>query len=256
MQSGVIIGLVLFYMIVWIVIQFKIFDYIIFDPMSFFMRLIFAGLLVGIAMMYLTIYFWQIALIIFIILALIAFGKGKTAGGVALIIVAIIVAVVCRNIKSDALKNNSKDSAVTQSQSYDGSEDNDDSYDPEEIDLNDSDESDESSDQYNDTDSSNSDDDSEESDSEGDDYIFPESDSGYISKDAAEELNDSELRIAINEIYARHGYHFKSEDLQDYFDSKPWYEDQGITDQSEIASDFNVYEKKNVQILTNERSKR
>ncbi|PID23620.1 YARHG domain-containing protein [Sporosarcina sp. P7] len=36
-------------------------------------------------------------------------------------------------------------------------------------------------------------------------------------------FSKSDLRIARNEIYARHGYIFKSEDLQKYFNSQTWY---------------------------------
>ena len=32
-----------------------------------------------------------------------------------------------------------------------------------------------------------------------------------------------QLRIARNEIYARHGRLFVDQELQDYFDSKDWY---------------------------------
>ena len=44
-------------------------------------------------------------------------------------------------------------------------------------------------------------------------------------EDVAPILDDQEkLSIARNEIYARHGRMFDTEWLQEYFDSKPWYE--------------------------------
>lgn len=106
--------------------------------------------------------------------------------------------------------------------------------------------------------SEESDDDSDNSDTDDSDeeYIYPQSDSEYISAEDASQLDDDDLRIAINEIYARHGYHFKSSELQDYFDSCSWYTDEGITDQSEIKSDMNKYEKKNLKILVAEREER
>ena len=40
------------------------------------------------------------------------------------------------------------------------------------------------------------------------------------------EKQSSELRIIRNEIFARHGYIFKSEDLAEYFGKKKWYKPQ------------------------------
>ncbi len=58
------------------------------------------------------------------------------------------------------------------------------------------------------------------------DYVFPMSDQVLLTEeDVAPILDDQEkLSIARNEIYARHGRMFDTEWLQDYFNSKPWYE--------------------------------
>ena len=55
------------------------------------------------------------------------------------------------------------------------------------------------------------------------DYILPSSDSMYYTKKDLESLTSEELRIARNEIYARHGRKFQDEALQTYFDSCSWY---------------------------------
>ena len=57
-----------------------------------------------------------------------------------------------------------------------------------------------------------------------DDYILPESNSRYYSRDELEKLSDWELWMARNEIYARHGRIFSNEEAQSYFESKSWYE--------------------------------
>lgn len=59
----------------------------------------------------------------------------------------------------------------------------------------------------------------------GGDYIIANSDIEYLSKEelAAMKLSKYQLRIARNEIYARHGRTFHSQELQDYFESKAWY---------------------------------
>ena len=54
--------------------------------------------------------------------------------------------------------------------------------------------------------------------------VFPMSSTEPIPASALEGMSAEELRIARNEIYARHGLIFKSGELDDYFRSKDWYE--------------------------------
>lgn len=54
-------------------------------------------------------------------------------------------------------------------------------------------------------------------------YILPDSSSTYLRVGDINMLNPTELRIARNEIFARHGYIFDSKDLQNYFASLSWY---------------------------------
>ena len=58
---------------------------------------------------------------------------------------------------------------------------------------------------------------------EDEDYIFPDSDRRYLTDTEVMALSDWEKKIARNEIYARHGRKFKSDELQMYFNSKSWY---------------------------------
>ncbi|MBI0581293.1 YARHG domain-containing protein [Neobacillus cucumis] len=55
------------------------------------------------------------------------------------------------------------------------------------------------------------------------DYIVPTSNKRLLSLDDIDILPKWQLRLARNEIYARHGYVFKSKDLQTYFSGKSWY---------------------------------
>lgn len=59
------------------------------------------------------------------------------------------------------------------------------------------------------------------------------------------------LCYAKNEIYARHGRQFASKELQDYFNSKSWYNGT-ISPSSFNESVFNDYERKNIQTLKEE----
>ena len=56
------------------------------------------------------------------------------------------------------------------------------------------------------------------------DYVFPQSSSEYLIRDDLEGKTGEELRIARNEIYARHGRRFNDKTLQWYFDAKSWYQ--------------------------------
>lgn len=66
-----------------------------------------------------------------------------------------------------------------------------------------------------------------------------------------EELKDYPediLYLALNEIYARHGYIFRNEDLQNYFMGQVWYTplEEGENFSDEV---FNEYEKENLKVL-------
>lgn len=64
----------------------------------------------------------------------------------------------------------------------------------------------------------------EEDDEQDEDFfVLPNSDTDYLEKSDINDLSSAELRIARNEIFARYGYVFESEDLQDYFASLSWY---------------------------------
>ena len=54
--------------------------------------------------------------------------------------------------------------------------------------------------------------------------LIPSSSSEPISTSDLEGMSAAEIRIARNEIYARHGLIFQSEDLQEYFNAQDWYE--------------------------------
>lgn len=54
-------------------------------------------------------------------------------------------------------------------------------------------------------------------------YVFPHSDSQYITAEEMEGLTKEDCRIARNEIYARHGRRFSDEVLQAYFETCSWY---------------------------------
>ncbi|MDO5522240.1 MAG: YARHG domain-containing protein [bacterium] len=54
-------------------------------------------------------------------------------------------------------------------------------------------------------------------------FYFWDSDIRYLTSDELSPLTEEQLRIARNEIFARHGRRFESQDLQQYFDGCSWY---------------------------------
>lgn len=54
-------------------------------------------------------------------------------------------------------------------------------------------------------------------------YIMPYSGTYYLSDEDVRCLSKEDLRLARNEIYARHGRMFNLEEIQDYFDKQSWY---------------------------------
>lgn len=87
-------------------------------------------------------------------------------------------------------------------------------------------------------------------------FIFPNSDSSYLSNAQVSALSDDDLQLAINEIYARRGRIFKDASLNAYFNSQSWYEGRYTPEEFEKNVKFNTYEQKNLQLLINERRSR
>lgn len=83
-------------------------------------------------------------------------------------------------------------------------------------------------------------------------YILPESNTRVYSKSELSSLSASQLRLARNEIYARHGRKFNDADLQEYFNNCSWY--SGTVDpatfDANVTSYLNSYELANLQLIT------
>ncbi|MGG3449148.1 YARHG domain-containing protein [Domibacillus aminovorans] len=80
--------------------------------------------------------------------------------------------------------------------------------------------------------------------SSGSYYILPHSDYAYLADSDLYGMSSSQLRLARNEIYARYGYIFESNDLQNYFSSQSWYSPNPYYDGS-----LSSIEKANVEFI-------
>lgn len=83
-----------------------------------------------------------------------------------------------------------------------------------------------------------------------DEYIIPDSSTRYLSNADLNPLTEWEIRVARNEIYARHGRMFKSQELADYFKSKSWYV-PSIPPEQFDNSFLNTIEIENLKFITN-----
>lgn len=70
--------------------------------------------------------------------------------------------------------------------------------------------------------------------------------SRYVTHNDLASLNQGQLRVLRNSIYARHGRKFKDANLRQYFNSQPWYNGY----RSEIsANELNKYESYNINFI-------
>ena len=74
------------------------------------------------------------------------------------------------------------------------------------------------------------------------DYILPQSADTVLTTADVEGLSLQAVCYAKNEIYARRGRLFKSQELMDYFNSKSWYHGTVEPDDFDDTAVFNKYE--------------
>jgi hypothetical protein len=85
-------------------------------------------------------------------------------------------------------------------------------------------------------------------------FIFSDSDIRYLTGDDIDNLDNSSdhsqeqlVQYAINEIYARNHYKFRSENIYKFYNQFSWY--SGYLDAGETVARFNEYEQSNVDFL-------
>jgi hypothetical protein len=74
---------------------------------------------------------------------------------------------------------------------------------------------------------------------------YPEFSNRVVSPTEIAGLGCLELRIARNEIFARHGYQFRTQDLRQLFSMQPWYHPVS----SDVSGELTSTEKKNIEAL-------
>ena len=91
--------------------------------------------------------------------------------------------------------------------------------------------------------------DSEEGTAEDSEYILPDSDSRNLTRADLQGLSKEELRLARNEIFARHGMIFGVADLDAYFGEKSWYKPTVAYADFYNVVEMNSYEEANISLI-------
>ncbi len=75
--------------------------------------------------------------------------------------------------------------------------------------------------------------------------IYPQASDKLLTNDDVSNLDAWELKIMRNEIYARHGYIFKTEEMKTYFGSQKWYSPR----YESVDDRLTEVEKKNIALI-------
>ncbi len=81
-----------------------------------------------------------------------------------------------------------------------------------------------------------------------DGFVIPDSSTRYISGSELQGFSEWEARAARNEIYARHGRRFNSDELQKWFDAQDWYKGT-VSPNSFNESVLSAVEKANIKTI-------
>ncbi|GEM_PF-1146132 len=81
-------------------------------------------------------------------------------------------------------------------------------------------------------------------------YVFPQSSTAYLTDQELTGLDKTTLRLARNEICARHGKIFRDAELRAYFESKSWYTGTVEPDEFDRLNNiYNAYEVANIELI-------
>jgi len=80
---------------------------------------------------------------------------------------------------------------------------------------------------------------------------FPQASFQILTSNDLEKLNRTELKIMRNEIFARHGYVFKSAEMINYFNNQEWYTRiPKLKENDDVLKWLTAIEKKNIKLIS------
>lgn len=272
------------YMILLLVLYHTVFSVVYFDLHQGIKNELIKAAMISFFLAAFTVWLWWLAVIVLLIIGLVCASKVQSGGGkITVIAVFIVLAIIVGEAGKDfhrvtpekgehsTYEHSIKDYASygyasgTGADTYWDTDDTDTSSDSDE--GTDSQDTDTESDSTIGTDDQSQTDAVEDTESENtdasetvnaDEYVIPNSDSTYLDKDFLETFSNEDLRLARNEILARHGRMFNSEDLQNYFNSTSWYSGTipGEEFDADMDSYLNEYEKANINLIKEVESER
>jgi small-conductance mechanosensitive channel len=74
---------------------------------------------------------------------------------------------------------------------------------------------------------------------------YPEASERDLDDSELSDMTERELKIMRNEIFARHGYIFKTKDMKNYFSAQSWYRPM----YSNVTNRITIIEKKNIDLI-------
>lgn len=83
--------------------------------------------------------------------------------------------------------------------------------------------------------------------------VFPKTRQRILSAADIDSLSYSQVRYAINEMYARHGYQFSTKSIYDQFKTRPWYQPSANRTHEQAQALFSPIERTNMIALANRR---
>jgi len=89
----------------------------------------------------------------------------------------------------------------------------------------------------------------DDTDFDGDSYILPNSSNEILTAADLEGLSNDDLRLARNEIYARHGRLFNDAALQEYFNAQSWYIGNIPAEDFSEKEELSAIERKNIAFI-------
>ena len=163
--------------------------------------------------------------------------------GVVVLVIVIIVVVALLGKSGDGESKKNSDSNQVEEQKDNQDADNADDPAGDEGDDQDADnqQQEEQSNDSNSGDSGETVDDSE--------YILPESATKALTRADLQGLTKEQLRLARNEIFARHGMIFGVEDLDTYFSSKSWYKPTVQSSEFYDKVEMSLIEEGNIELI-------
>ncbi len=157
--------------------------------------------------------------------------------GVAVLVLVVLMGIILALSSGKKDKDSQPENNVEQDQNISNEDENAETGDSQDEDL----DGDSNQDELDGEDSNNQ--------APASEYIFPDSNTRELSRSELEPLSKEQLRLARNEIFARHGMIFGVADLDQYFGAKSWYKPSVSSDDFYTVVNLSDVERTNIDLI-------